>query len=232
MSHFGSIRQVSCTGSGLMRGVGPDVSGGSAPVQALGGSNGLHLEALGSTFVVTCASAHEAAVLEQQWSRLRAGTSAARTGDRDRPSFDPGRSTGPGAAQSVDDPGDRGGRRHPAHAPCRWHRRRRWSRGGPRRTLRHGQDHRLGRISLVTVSATSPTRPSRSGPTATSCRSAGPCRCVRPGGEVQRSPDELGLGVPPADLRIARIVLLDRVPGHTEPPDPDAPFPWSMPCSS
>ena len=35
---------------------------------------------------------------------------------------------------------------------------------------------------------------------------------------MQRSPDELGLGRPSGDLRIARIVLLDRVPGHADPP--------------
>ena len=45
-----------------------------------------------------------------------------------------------------------------------------------------------------------------------------PLSLRRPGGEVQRSPDELGLGLPPGDLRIARIVLLDRVPGHRDPP--------------
>jgi hypothetical protein len=39
-----------------------------------------------------------------------------------------------------------------------------------------------------------------------------------PDGEAQRSPDELGLGEPPDTLTIARIVLLDRVPEHREPP--------------
>jgi hypothetical protein len=38
------------------------------------------------------------------------------------------------------------------------------------------------------------------------------------GGEVQRSPDELGLAIPSDDLRIARIVLLDRIPGRIGPP--------------
>lgn len=38
------------------------------------------------------------------------------------------------------------------------------------------------------------------------------------GVEVQRSPDRLGLAVPVADLRINRIVLLDRVSGHAERP--------------
>ena len=45
-----------------------------------------------------------------------------------------------------------------------------------------------------------------------------PLSLRRSGGEVQRSPDELGLGLPSGDLRIARIILLDRVPGHTDPP--------------
>ena len=36
--------------------------------------------------------------------------------------------------------------------------------------------------------------------------------------EVQRSPDELGLGMPPADLSIAAVVLLDRVHGQVAPP--------------
>ncbi len=45
-----------------------------------------------------------------------------------------------------------------------------------------------------------------------------PLSLRRPGGEVQRSPDELGLGLPSGDLRIARIVLLDRVPGHRDRP--------------
>jgi hypothetical protein len=39
------------------------------------------------------------------------------------------------------------------------------------------------------------------------------------GGEVQRSPDDLGLAIPPDDLRIARIVLLDRIPGRIGPPE-------------
>jgi hypothetical protein len=47
---------------------------------------------------------------------------------------------------------------------------------------------------------------------------ARPLSLRRPGGEVQRSPDELGMGVPSGDLSIARIVLLDRVPGHAESP--------------
>jgi hypothetical protein len=47
---------------------------------------------------------------------------------------------------------------------------------------------------------------------------ARPLSLRRSGGEVQRSPDELGLGRPPRDLRIARIVLLDRVPGRTSAP--------------
>ena len=43
---------------------------------------------------------------------------------------------------------------------------------------------------------------------------ARPLSLRRSGGEVQRSPDELGLGLSPRDLRIARIVLLDRVTRH------------------
>ena len=45
-----------------------------------------------------------------------------------------------------------------------------------------------------------------------------PLSLRRPVGEIQKSPDELGMGVPSGDLSIARIVLLDRAPGQADPP--------------
>jgi len=69
---------MSCMGIEVKPGGGPGLSG-AGPGESLSEPNGLRLEALGSRFVVTCASAHEEVILRQQWSRLGAQTTAALT---------------------------------------------------------------------------------------------------------------------------------------------------------
>jgi len=44
-----------------------------------------------------------------------------------------------------------------------------------------------------------------------------PLSVVQPGGKAQHSPDDLGLGVAPPDVRVRRLVLLDRVTDNAPP---------------
>jgi hypothetical protein len=181
------------------------------------GLNRLQLQALGSTFVVSCVTAREAAVLQQQWSRLRANTMAMPMGIaidlRSVPADLQGRvllsQVTIGAIEAA------AGTRLMLHAagvadanglvvalvgPS----------GMGKTTASVFLCQRgFGYVTDETVSI---------GPDGDVLPFARPLSLRRPGGEVQRSPDDLGMGVPSGDLSIARIVLLDRVPGHAESP--------------
>ena len=181
------------------------------------GLNRLQLEALGSAFVVSCVTAREAAVLQQQWSRLRANTMTMpmeiAIDLRSVPADLQGRvllsQLTIGAIEAA------AGTRLMLHAagvadanglvvalvgP---------SGMGKTTASVFLCQHGFGYVTDETVSI---------GPDGDVLPFARPLSLRRPGGEVQRSPDELGMGVPSGDLSIARIVLLDRVPGHADSP--------------
>jgi hypothetical protein len=176
-------------------------------------ANGFSLEALGSRFVVTCASAPDAAVLQQQWSRLAAKGTGLPIDLRWIPVDQQGRALlsevtsraieaaagtrlmlhaagiadGDGLVIALVGPSGMG-KTTAASYLCR---------------------HGFGYVTDETVSI---------GPEGDVLPFGRPLSLRRPGGEVQRSPDALGMGVPSGDLSIARIVLLDRVPGHADSP--------------
>jgi hypothetical protein len=181
------------------------------------GSNALYLEALGSRFVVTCGSAGEAAAIQQQWSRLGAGGSGPQPDMaidlRSMPAEQQGRAllshltvraieaaAGDRLMLHAAGVADADGRVLALVGP---------SGMGKTTASVYLSRHGFGYVTDETVSI---------GPDADVLPFGRPLSLRRARAEVQISPDELGLGRPPADLRIARIVLLDRVPGHPDPP--------------
>jgi hypothetical protein len=180
-------------------------------------ANELILEALGSRFVITCASALEAAVLRQQWSRLRANGTAMPTDMpidlRSMPEDQQGRALLSEVTSRAIEAA--AGTRLMLHAagiadadglvmtlvgP---------SGMGKTTAASYLCRNGFGYVTDETVSI---------GPDGDVLPFGRPLSLRRPGGEIQRSPDELGLGRPSGVLNIARIVLLDRVPGRAGAP--------------
>ena len=205
------------TEGGSVRSVSPDLSdAASGPSASAIGSND-ELEALGSTFVVSCASARALAVLEQQWSRLRARTKALPTGIaidlRSVPTDLQGRvllsqltiraieaAAGTRLMLHAAGVSDSHGRVLALVGPS----------GMGKTTASVYLSRRgFGYVTDETVSI---------GVLGDVLQFPRPLSLRQRDGEVQRSPDQLGLGVPPADLRIGRIVLLDRDASHTGAP--------------
>jgi hypothetical protein len=199
-------------------GVRPELSGtASLPSTRTNSSTDLHLDALGSTFVVTCGSADEAALLERQWSRLGADLSAVSTSIaidlRSVPPDQQGRAllsqltiraieAAAGTRLMFHAAGiaDADGRVVALVGP---------SAMGKTTASVYLSRHGFGYVTDETVSI---------GPDGGVLPFGRPLSLRRLGGEVQRSPDELGLSRPSGDLSIARIVLLDRVPDHARAP--------------
>jgi hypothetical protein len=176
----------------------------------------VRLEALGSTVAVACASAHDAAVLGTQWSRLLAapGLGADLSVDlREVPAelqartllsqltmraieAAAGRRLMLHAAGVADDQGRVVALVGPSGM-------------GKTTAAVYLSQHGFGYVTDETVSV---------GAVGDVLPFGRPLWLRSPDGEAQRSPDELGLGEPPDTLTIARIVLLDRVPGHRGAP--------------
>lgn len=181
------------------------------------GSNGLRVEALGSTFVVRCATARDVAVLEHQWSRLQAGETVLPTDIsidlRSIPADQQGRAllsqvtvraieAAAGSSLMLHAAGvaDPDGRVLALVGP---------SGMGKTTASVYLSRHGFSYVTDETVSI---------GADGSVLPFSRPLSLRRAGGEVQLAPDELGLGRPSGALKIARIVLLDRILDHRHPP--------------
>lgn len=208
----------------------PDAEGTDGPLECCPvtganatGSNEVRLTALGSRFLVTGTSDHTAATLRRQWARLPGGGSG---GDpeltidlRSVPEVQQARALlSQVTIRAIE---AAAGTRLMLHGAALADSRGRVlalvgpSGMGKTTASVYLSRHGYGYVTDETVSI------GLSGDVLPFSR---PLSLRRPGGEVQRSPDELGLGQPSSELSIARIVILDRVPGGSAPMLTAVPF--------
>ena len=198
----------------MMQGVGPDVSGAvSCAAQAPAGRTGYAWRLSARRSLSPARLRARQRFSQQQWSRLRAGerrrTTAIAIDLRSMPAGQQGRAllsqltiqaieAAAGTRLMLHAAGiaDADGRVVALAGP---------SGMGKTTASSYLARHGFGYVTDETVSI---------GPGGDVLPFGRPLSLRGPGGEVQRSPDELGLGLPSGDLGIARIVLLDRVPGH------------------